>query len=151
MRFFAHTNYPALSRFIENISSPSHWRQETGFVTNPIVPLLTVSVNRDSLDLIERCIFIVCLDDPIPLSFNHQTSIDETNMGFRDDVSLATQMLHGFGTKVNSCNRWFDKTMQVKTTILPHPSPCGLPGTTDGIFPEEKTSPRFHHLIFCHT
>ena len=70
-------------------------------------------MNRESLNLIETCIFVICLDDSIPLSFNHQTSIDETNTGFRDDVSMATQMLHGFGTKVNSCNRWFDKTMQV--------------------------------------
>ena len=65
------------------------------------------------MDLIERCIFILCLDDSIPLSFNHQKSIDETSRDIRDDVSLATQMLHGFGSNVNSCNRWFDKTMQV--------------------------------------
>ena len=85
--------------------------------SGPYGPIFTDSTNRDSLDLIETCIFVLCLDDSIPLSFNHQTSIDETNMGFRDDVSLATQMLHGFGTKTNSCNRWFDKTMQVNSTV----------------------------------
>ena len=82
------------------------------------------SVNRESLNLIETCIFVICLDDSIPLSFNHQTSIDETNMGYRDDVSLATQMLHGFGTKVNSCNRWFDKTMQVSPILCVHTEIC---------------------------
>ncbi len=73
----------------------------------------TDAVNRESLDMIERCIFVLCLDNSIPLSFNHQNSVDETTMNLRDDCSLAYQMLHGFGPKVNSCNRWFDKTMQV--------------------------------------
>ena len=80
---------------------------------SPISLLRADSVNRDSLDLIERCIFVLCLDNPTPLSFNHQNSIDETEMNKRDNVSLASQMLHGLGPKVNSCNRWFDKTMQV--------------------------------------
>ena len=77
--------------------------------------LYSDSTNRDSLDTIERCLFVLSLDKRIPISFNHQRSIDETNMNIRDDVSLLLQMLHGHGSKVNSSNRWFDKTMQVYT------------------------------------
>ena len=76
-------------------------------------------MNRASLDQIEKCIFVLNLDNAIPLSFNHQKSIDETERNRRDDVSLAQQMLHGFGPTVNACNRWFDKTMQVRTRALP--------------------------------
>lgn len=81
------------------------------------------STNRDSLDAIERSIFVLCLDKGIPISFNHQNSIDETNRHIRDDVSLAFQMLHGMGTNHNSANRWYDKTMQF---IISQDGACGL-------------------------
>ena len=74
-------------------------------------------VNLESLATIERCIFVLCLDRAIPISFNHQRSVDETSGNLRDDVSLILQMLHGHGSKVNSCNRWFDKTMQVRVIL----------------------------------
>lgn len=70
-------------------------------------------VNRSSLEAIENCIFVLCLDKALPISFNHQTSMDETMNSRRDDVSLALQMIHGHGSQYNSCNRWFEKTMQV--------------------------------------
>ena len=73
--------------------------------------------NRETLDMIEKAIFVLCLDEKIPTSFNHQRNQQdemEGNQEHRDDVSLAKQMLYGLGTGVNSCNRWFDKTMQVK-------------------------------------
>jgi choline O-acetyltransferase len=81
------------------------------------------STNRDSLDTIERCIFVLCLDKGIPISFNHQNSIDETNKNLRDDVSLAFQMLHGMGTNLNGANRWYDKTMQF---VISEDGACGL-------------------------
>ena len=83
-------------------------------INQPYVEFIADSTNRDSLDMIERCLFVLCLDKRIPISFNHQRSIDETNMNIRDDVSLLLQMLHGHGSTVNSSNRWFDKTMQVR-------------------------------------
>lgn len=58
------------------------------------------STNRDSLDMIERCICLVCLDSPSGVELNN------TNMAF--------QMLHGGGYHKNGANRWYDKPMQVR-------------------------------------
>lgn len=65
----------------------------------------------------------MCLDKGIPISFNHQNSIDETTKNLRDDVSLAFQMLHGMGTNLNGANRWYDKTMQF---VISEDGACGL-------------------------
>ncbi|XP_077999459.1 choline O-acetyltransferase-like [Glandiceps talaboti] len=69
--------------------------------------LMKDSVNRDSLDMVERCIFLLCLDNSVgtPITDVHKP-IDQ------DHVHLAYQMLHGCGTKHNAANRWYDKTMQ---------------------------------------
>lgn len=70
------------------------------------------STNRDSLDMIERCICLVCLDSPSTVELSN------TNM--------ALQMLHGGGFHKNGANRWYDKPMQVKT--LQHcDTTCMLP------------------------
>nr|XP_002190953.4 choline O-acetyltransferase [Taeniopygia guttata] len=60
--------------------------------------LMKDSTNRDSLDMIERCICLVCLDSPSGVELNN------TNMAF--------QMLHGGGYHKNGANRWYDKPMQ---------------------------------------
>ncbi|NXU37249.1 CLAT acetyltransferase, partial [Drymodes brunneopygia] len=60
--------------------------------------LMKDSTNRDSLDMIERCICLVCLDSPSGVELN------KTNMAF--------QMLHGGGCHKNGANRWYDKPMQ---------------------------------------
>ncbi|MBN3276786.1 CLAT acetyltransferase, partial [Polyodon spathula] len=65
------------------------------------------STNRDSLDMIERCLCLVCLDDP---SGNELT-----------DTNRALQMLHGGGYDKNSGNRWYDKPMQRRMEV--HSSP----------------------------
>lgn len=61
-------------------------------------------VNRESVHSIQKSIFTVCLDAVIP-----RVSEDM----YRSQV--AGQMLHGGGSKLNSGNRWFDKTLQVRT------------------------------------
>lgn len=59
------------------------------------------STNRDSLDMIERCICLVCLDSPSGVELS--------------DTNMALQLLHGGGYHKNGANRWYDKPMQVKT------------------------------------
>lgn len=58
--------------------------------------------NKDSVRAIQKSIFTVCLDAPM--------------LRVSDEMYLsrvAAQMLHGGGTRWNSGNRWFDKTLQV--------------------------------------
>uniref|UniRef100_A0A673CSC7 Choline O-acetyltransferase n=1 Tax=Sphaeramia orbicularis TaxID=375764 RepID=A0A673CSC7_9TELE len=60
--------------------------------------LMRESTNRDSLDMIERCLCLVCLDD----ASGHDLS----------DTARALRMLHGGGLAKNGGNRWYDKPMQ---------------------------------------
>nr|XP_009942819.1 PREDICTED: choline O-acetyltransferase [Opisthocomus hoazin] len=60
--------------------------------------LMKDSTNRDSLDMIERCICLVCLDSPSGMELN--------------DTNMALQLLHGGGYHKNGANRWYDKPMQ---------------------------------------
>nr|XP_003407692.1 LOW QUALITY PROTEIN: carnitine O-acetyltransferase [Loxodonta africana] len=69
-------------------------------------------VNRESVRSIQKSIFTVCLDAPMP-----RVSEDV----YRNHV--AGQMLHGGGGKLNSGNRWFDKTLQF---IVAEDGSCGL-------------------------
>lgn len=57
------------------------------------------STNRDSLDMIERCLCLVCLDDATGPELS--------------DTTRAMLMLHGGGGAKNGGNRWYDKPMQV--------------------------------------
>ncbi|KAG9485267.1 hypothetical protein GDO78_008381, partial [Eleutherodactylus coqui] len=60
--------------------------------------LMKDSTNRDSLDMIERCMCLVCLDAPTGLEPN--------------EANRALQLLHGGGYDKNGGNRWYDKPMQ---------------------------------------
>ncbi|XP_068424085.1 choline O-acetyltransferase [Clinocottus analis] len=60
--------------------------------------LMRESTNRDSLDMIERCLCLVCLDDANGLELN--------------DTTRSMLMLHGGGVAKNGGNRWYDKPMQ---------------------------------------
>lgn len=60
---------------------------------------LTDPINRESLELMESCMCIICLDEP---------------MGFQpSDTDRALMMLHGGGHDKNGANRWYDKPLQV--------------------------------------
>ncbi|XP_060710055.1 choline O-acetyltransferase isoform X1 [Hemiscyllium ocellatum] len=67
------------------------------------------STNRDSLDAIERCIFLLCLDSP--------SGVEQT------DINLALQIMHGGDCHKNRANRWYDKTMQF---VVGKDGICGL-------------------------
>lgn len=106
--------------------------------------LMKDSTNRDCLDMIERCIFVICLDKPVRNSrlktmnsiseedtnlaeenkenhHNQLTNIEQDNN--KSMTHIAFQMLHGCNSQNNSGNRWFDKTMQF---IISEDGICGL-------------------------
>lgn len=63
--------------------------------------------NKESVRTIEKSICTICLDAPMPR--------------VSDDIyksRVAAQMLHGGGSRWNSGNRWFDKTLQVSADGL---------------------------------
>lgn len=71
------------------------------------------ALNRDSLDLIERCIFLICLDQSESDFSKQDDETDRSSLSEkRDFVSLGEQILHGGKNLVNGANRWYDKTMQ---------------------------------------
>ncbi|XP_051523331.1 choline O-acetyltransferase-like [Myxocyprinus asiaticus] len=60
--------------------------------------LMKDPMNRASLDLMEHCMCVVCLDDPTGLE--------------PSDTNRAALMLHGGGPDKNGANRWYDKPLQ---------------------------------------
>lgn len=63
--------------------------------------------NKESVRAIQKSIFSVCLDAPMP------RVSDELYQS-----RVAAQMLHGGGARWNSGNRWFDKTLQVGLRLM---------------------------------
>jgi choline O-acetyltransferase len=75
--------------------------------------LMKDALNRDSLDLIERCIFLICLDQSETDDLDEDDELVNFNKIIkRDFVSLGEQILHGGKNMINASNRWYDKTMQ---------------------------------------
>ncbi|XP_076831583.1 choline O-acetyltransferase isoform X2 [Brachyhypopomus gauderio] len=60
--------------------------------------LVKDSTNRDSLDMIERCVCVVCLDE--------SSGIEPSG------TNRAMMILHGGGLNRNGGNRWYDKPLQ---------------------------------------
>lgn len=82
-------------------------------MTKILLVLFLDALNRDSLDLIERCIFLVCLDQSEIMDFDEEDDyVNFNKVVKRDFVSLGEQVLHGGRTMLNAANRWLDKTMQ---------------------------------------
>lgn len=80
--------------------------------------LLQNEQNQRNIQLIEKALILICLDESLPLSFNSNgfsgSNLNGQHMASgRDETNMAHQMIHGGGTDCNTANRWFDKTMQV--------------------------------------
>ncbi|XP_066204893.1 choline O-acetyltransferase isoform X1 [Saccopteryx leptura] len=71
--------------------------------------LMKDSTNRYSLDMIERCICLVCLDAPSAVELS--------------DTNRALQLLHGGGCSKNGANRWYDKSLQF---VVGQDGTCGV-------------------------
>ncbi|KAG7275677.1 hypothetical protein CRUP_028838, partial [Coryphaenoides rupestris] len=74
--------------------------------------LIKDKTNKESVRAIQKSIFTVCLDAPMPRVSDGLYS-----------SRVAAQMLHGGGARWNSGNRWFDKTLQF---IIGEDGTCGL-------------------------
>ncbi|TRY60256.1 hypothetical protein DNTS_005918 [Danionella cerebrum] len=81
--------------------------------------LIKDKTNKESVRAIQKSIFTVCLDAPKPRVSDEM---------YHNKV--AAQMLHGGGSRWNSGNRWFDKTLQrtemVRTPMVPLSMPAKL-------------------------
>lgn len=83
--------------------------------------VLTDPVNRSNCEAIERALLVLCLDAPITTAFNNARALPSRGHAVdgRDETNMAHHMLHGGGSKANSGNRWFDKTIQVSGWVNP--------------------------------
>lgn len=89
--------------------------------------LLLNDQNCRNIELIERALILLCLDEPIPNTFNARgfngAKYAGHMAGTRNETNMAHEMIHGGGSEYNTANRWFDKTMQI---ILSNDGTWGL-------------------------
>ncbi|KAL1264915.1 hypothetical protein QQF64_005270 [Cirrhinus molitorella] len=91
--------------------------------------LLKDPANRESVELMERCMCVVCLDEPTGLE--------------PSDANRAALMLHGGGHDKNGANRWYDKPLQL---VIGADGVCGVVcehSPFEGIVPVQCTE----HLL----
>ncbi|KAL2737823.1 choline O-acetyltransferase isoform X2 [Vespula squamosa] len=70
--------------------------------------------NRHNIELLERCLCIVCIDDDVlPATFNNPYRKNDRWIGERDLANVLHQLLHGGGSRHLAANRWFDQTVQL--------------------------------------
>lgn len=121
--------------------------------------LLQNEQNQHNIELIEQALFLVCLDESLPVSYNARGFVGATESVhyagsrvsccvfhlnyllilfyflLKDETNMAHEMIHGGGSDCNTANRWFDKTMQI---IISNDGTWGLcyeHSTSEGIAP----------------
>ncbi|XP_076763908.1 choline acetyltransferase [Xylocopa sonorina] len=73
--------------------------------------LLKNEQNRHNLELLEKCLCVVCIDDDVlPTTFNNPLRKEDRWIGDRDYANVLHHVLHGGGSRHLGANRWFDKT-----------------------------------------
>ncbi|KAK0157483.1 hypothetical protein PV328_011225 [Microctonus aethiopoides] len=76
--------------------------------------LLKNECNRHNLELMERCLCVVCIDDDIlPVTFNESCKKENEWFNNRDYANVLHHSLHGGGSRYFGANRWFDKTVNI--------------------------------------
>ncbi|XP_055622484.1 choline O-acetyltransferase isoform X2 [Toxorhynchites rutilus septentrionalis] len=79
--------------------------------------LLLEPQNVRNIELVEQALALICFDESIPLTFNARgfngSPAGAHYCAGRDESNMAHEMIHGGGSKYNTGNRWFDKTMQL--------------------------------------
>lgn len=81
--------------------------------------LLRDRKNKANLEAIEKALFVLCLDQRPPYSTQSPSVMEMPTCSV-----TARQSLHGDGTEYNSCNRWFDKIVQVCVSVDGHAGMC---------------------------
>ncbi|XP_043290100.1 choline O-acetyltransferase [Venturia canescens] len=67
--------------------------------------------NRHNLELLERCLCVVCIDEDIlPSTFNEPLRAEDRWINDRDYANVLHHAIHGGGSRHLGANRWFDKT-----------------------------------------
>lgn len=109
--------YDQLSAIVDRSSYP--WSSPLGIMTSEnrsvwgslYERMAKNKENRRLFDLINRAIFVLCLDQRT----SHDTygTVEGSNDAEENLDLWAGQMLHGGGSSFNSGNRWFDKTLQL--------------------------------------
>ncbi|XP_066591716.1 choline O-acetyltransferase isoform X2 [Prorops nasuta] len=73
--------------------------------------LLKYEENRHNLELLEKCLCVLCIDDDVlPATFNNPLRKEDRWIGDRDYANVLHHCLHGGGSRHLGANRWFDKT-----------------------------------------
>ncbi|XP_033210591.1 choline O-acetyltransferase [Belonocnema kinseyi] len=73
--------------------------------------LLKNERNRHNIELLERCLCVVCIDDDVlPGTFNNPYRKSDKWIGDRDYANVLHHTIHGGGSRHLGANRWFDKT-----------------------------------------
>ncbi|XP_044018407.1 choline O-acetyltransferase isoform X1 [Aphidius gifuensis] len=70
--------------------------------------------NRHNIELLERCLCVVCIDEDIlPVTFNEPYNKNDRWLNDRDYANVLHHCLHGGGSRHLGANRWYDKTVHV--------------------------------------